>query len=110
MLVPVSEEDRRWLNFARRPIDFIDGRRRSPSQVYQACAAGEPSIRRQRLTKVAVIGGAGYKGCVLVPKLLNKGYDVSRDLLPPVFVPRMACKLVILRALHVHCLVPCNIR
>lgn len=27
--------------------------------------------------RVAVIGGAGYKGCVLVPKLLSKGYDVT---------------------------------
>jgi nucleoside-diphosphate-sugar epimerase len=29
------------------------------------------------LKKIAVIGGAGYKGCVLVPKLLAKGYDVT---------------------------------
>jgi nucleoside-diphosphate-sugar epimerase len=29
------------------------------------------------LTRVSVIGGAGYKGCVLVPKLLDKGYDVT---------------------------------
>jgi nucleoside-diphosphate-sugar epimerase len=27
--------------------------------------------------KISVIGGAGYKGCVLVPKLLNKNYDVT---------------------------------
>lgn len=29
------------------------------------------------MRRVAVIGGAGYKGCVLVPKLLEKGYEVT---------------------------------
>jgi nucleoside-diphosphate-sugar epimerase len=29
------------------------------------------------LKKIAVIGGAGYKGCVLVPKLLGRGYAVT---------------------------------
>jgi len=28
------------------------------------------------VSRVAVIGGAGYKGCVLVPKLLAKGHEV----------------------------------
>ena len=30
-----------------------------------------------QLKKVFVAGGAGYKGCVLVPKLLSAGYDVT---------------------------------
>lgn len=29
------------------------------------------------MKKIAVIGGAGYKGCVLVPKLLGRGYAVT---------------------------------
>src|SRR5687768_14843944 len=30
-----------------------------------------------RVKKVFVAGGAGYKGCVLVPKLLKAGHDVT---------------------------------
>jgi nucleoside-diphosphate-sugar epimerase len=38
--------------------------------------AGLDHNKGDTLKRVAVIGGAGYKGCVLVPKLLKAGYEV----------------------------------